>query len=184
MGVGPVPCTSLPPVAVTLSSVHMTFRARATSLALVLVLAAASACTPNPDRLPTPSRNFYYVIEDEGRQLEYLKLEESERKSYLEKLGLWQRWTELSNEERESAETRTVEVGFKEFSAHMAWGLPADTRTAEARGREVLYETFIRCTSGPKESQYVRQNIDCDGTSSEVQIAIENGIITEIKYLD
>lgn len=160
----------------------MTFRARATSLALVL--AAMTACTPSVDRLPTPARNFYFVIEDEARQLEYLKLEESERKDFLEKLGLWQRWTELSDEERRSAETREVDVGFKEFSAHMAWGLPADVRLAEARGREVRYETFIRCTSGPKENQYVRQNIDCDGTSSEVQIAIENGVITEIKHLD
>ncbi|MFV8751005.1 hypothetical protein ACNOYE_10710 [Nannocystaceae bacterium ST9] len=160
----------------------MLFRARATWLALVL--AALTACTPNPDRLPTPARNFYYVIEDEGRQREYLELEESERQGFLEKLGIWQRWTELSNEERQSAETREVDVGFKEFAAHMAWGLPADTRVAEARGREVRYETFIRCTSGPKENQYVRQNIDCDGTSSEVQIAIENGIITEIKHLD
>ncbi len=160
----------------------MTFRARATWLAAVL--AAVSACTPNPDRLPTPARNFYYVIEDEGRQREYLGLQESERQGFLEKLGLWQLWTELSNEERESADTREVDVGFKAFAAHMAWGLPADVRLAEARGREVLYETFIRCTSGPKENQYVRQNIDCDGTSSEVQIAIENGIITEIKHLD
>jgi hypothetical protein len=172
----------LPPLAVTLSSVRMTLRARATSLALVL--AATSACTANPDRLPTPARNFYYVIEDEGQQLEYLKLKESERQGYLEKLGLWEQWTELSDEERQSAETRQIDVGFKEFAAHMAWGLPADVRMAEARGREVRYETFIRCTSGPKENQYVRQNIDCDGTSSEVQIAIENGIITEIKHLD
>jgi hypothetical protein len=173
---------SLLPRAVILSSVGMTFRARATSLALVL--AVASACTPNPDRLPTPARNFYFVIEDEGQQLEYLKLKESERQGYLEKIGVWQLWTELSDEERRSSETREVDVGFKAFAAHMAWGLPADVRTAEARGREVLYETFIRCTSGPKENQYVRQNIDCDGTSSEVQIAIENGIITEIKHLD
>ena len=31
---------------------------------------------------------------------------------------------------------------------------------------------------------YVRDNIDCDGTSSEVEIAVENGVITELKYLD
>ncbi|MCA9695998.1 MAG: hypothetical protein KC431_00640, partial [Myxococcales bacterium] len=60
----------------------------------------------------------------------------------------------------------------------------ADVRMAEARGRSVAYQTFIRCTSGPKKGQYVRQNLECDGTSSEVQLAIENGIVTEIKYLD
>ncbi len=160
----------------------MTSRARATTLALVL--SALSACTPNPERLPTPTRNFYYVIEDPSQQADYLRLKDSERKGFLEKVGLWQRWTELSDEERQAAETRDVEVGFKEFAAYMAWGLPADVRVAEARGREVRYETFIRCTSGPKIGLYVRQNIDCDGTSSEVQIAVENGIVTEIKQLD
>jgi hypothetical protein len=154
------------------------------SLLLVLSLLSSGACTPNAERLPTPARNFYYVIEDEGRQLEYLKLHESERQGFLEKLGLWQLWTELSSEERQAVESRAVEVGFKEFAAHMAWGLPADVRVAEARGRSVRFETFIRCTSGPKVDQYVRQNIDCDGTSSEVQLAIENGIVTEIKRLD
>lgn len=160
----------------------MTSRARATTLALVL--SALSACTPNPERLPSPTRNFYYVIEDASQQADYLRLEDSERKGFLEKLGLWQRWTELSDEERQAAETRDVEVGFKEFAAYMAWGLPADVRVAEARGRQVRYETFIRCTSGPKIGLYVRQNVDCDGTSSEVQIAVENGIVTEIKQLD
>ncbi len=154
------------------------------ALLLALSLISSVACTPNPDRLPTPARNFYYVIEDEGRQLEYLRLEESERQGFLEKLGLWQRWTELSDVERQAVERREVQVGFKEFAAHMAWGLPADVRMAEARGRTVRYETYIRCTSGPYEDQYVRQNIDCDGTSSEVQLAIENGLVTEIKYLD
>lgn len=153
--------------------------------AITLTLCLASlACTPSPDRLPTPARNFYYVMEDPAQQLEYLKLEESERQSFLEKLGLWQRWLELSNEEREAVETGDIEVGYKEFAALMAWGLPASVRDAEARGRVVHYETFIRCTSGPHIGDYVRSNIDCDGTSSEVEIAVENGIITELKFLD
>ena len=66
----------------------------------------------------------------------------------------------------------------------MAWGLPAKVRDVEVRDRTVRYDTFIRCTSGPKIGDYVRDNIDCDGTSSEVEIAIENGLITELKYLD
>lgn len=154
------------------------------AIVLGLGLALASACTPNPERLDSPAKNFYYTIEDDGQQLEYLKLKESERQGYLEKLGLWAKWLELSSEEREATETGEIKVGFKEFAAYMAWGLPADVRVAEARGREVRYETFIRCTSGPKIGRYVSSNVDCDGTSSEVQIAVENGIVTEIKYLD
>lgn len=153
------------------------------AVAFTLSLALA-ACTPSPDRLPTPARNFYYVMEDPAQQQDYLELKESERQSFLEKVGLWQRWLELSSEEREAVDTRDVKVGFKEFAAHMAWGLPARVRDAESRGRLVHYETFIRCTSGPKIGQYVRVNLDCDGTSSEVEIAVENGVITELKFLD
>ncbi|MCA9685934.1 MAG: hypothetical protein KC457_27425 [Myxococcales bacterium] len=152
--------------------------------ALALALTLAVGCTPSPDRLSSPARNFYYVIEDGSQQTEYLKLKESERQDFLEKLGLWQQWTELSPEERDAALSGDIKVGYKEFTAHMAWGLPADVRMAEARGRSVAYQTFIRCTSGPKKGQHVRQNLECDGTSSEVQLAIENGIVTEIKYLD
>jgi hypothetical protein len=156
-----------------------TVGALALSLSLLL-----GACTPNPDRLPTPARNFYYVLEDEAAQREYLKLQESERQGFLEQLGLWSKWLELSNEEREAVNAGDIKVGFKEFAAHMAWGLPANEREVEVRGRVVRYATFIRCTSGPKIGDYVRSNIDCDGTSSEVEIAVENGIITELKYLD
>lgn len=152
--------------------------------ALALALTLVVGCTPSPDRLSSPARNFYYVIEDGAQQTEYLKLKEAERQDFLEKLGLWQQWTELSPEERDAALSGDIKVGYKEFTAHMAWGLPADVRMAEARGRSVAYQTFIRCTSGPKKGQYVRQNLDCDGTSSEVQLAVENGIVTEIKYLD
>jgi hypothetical protein len=153
--------------------------------AVVLTLSLAlAACTPSPDRLPTPARNFYYVMENPAQQRDYLELKDSERQSFLEKVGLWQRWLELSSQEREAVDTRDIKVGFKEFAAHMAWGLPAQTRKAESRGRTVRYDTFIRCTSGPKTGKYVRANLDCDGTSSEVEIAVENGIITEIKFLD
>jgi len=123
-------------------------------------------------------------MEDPAQQKEYLKLEDSERQGFLEKLGLWQRWIELSNQEREAVETGDIKVGYKEFAAWMAWGLPASVRDAVSRVRVVHYETFIRCTSGPRIGDYVRSNIDCDGTSSEVEIAIENGIITELKFLD
>lgn len=144
----------------------------------------AIACTSSPDKLPTPAKNFYYVMEESSQQQAYLKLEESERQGFLEELGLWQRWLELSSEERDAVSTGQVAVGHKEFVAHMVWGRPASTRQSEARGREVQFQIFIRCTSGPRVGDYVRSNLDCDGTSSEVEIAVENGIITELKYLD
>jgi hypothetical protein len=141
-------------------------------------------CVHNPDRLPHLDRQFYENLPDDKQQQAFLRLKESERQAFLEQQGLWARWTELSSDERDAVKNRSVEVGYKEFAAHMAWGPAADVREGESNGRIVRYETFIRCTSGPRAGAYVRQNIDCDGTSSEVQLAIENGIVTEIKYLD
>jgi hypothetical protein len=145
---------------------------------------ALSGCAHDPDRLPRLDRQFYENLEDEKDQQAFLRLKESERQAFLEQKGLWAKWTELSSDEREAVKTRTVEVGYKEFAAHMAWGPAADVRDGESNGRVVRFETFIRCTSGPRAGQHVRQNLDCDGTSSEVQLAIENGIVTEIRHLD
>ena len=154
-------------------------------VALSLVALAPSAgCASNPERLPQLDRQFYENIETDREQQEFLKLKKGERQAYLEQLGLWNRWTELTAEERSGVEQRNVEVGYKQFAAHMAWGRPADERDVTSGDRKVRFETFIRCTSGPRAGRYVRNNIDCDGTSSEVQLAIENGLVTEIKYLD
>lgn len=154
------------------------------AIAFVGLSAGATACSHNPDRLPHLDRQFYENLEGDKDKTAFLKLKESERQTYLEQKGLWAKWTELSSEEREAVKNRDVEVGYKEFAAHMSWGPAADVREGESNGRVVRYETFIRCTSGPRAGQYVRQNLDCEGTSSEVQIAVENGIVTEIKYLD
>ena len=71
-----------------------------------------------------------------------------------------------------------------EFVAFMVWGPPADTQMSKAESRDVRFHTFIRCTSGPRVGRYVQSNLDCDGTSSEIEIAVENNIITEIKFLN
>jgi len=146
--------------------------------------AAVSACATSPDRLPTLDRQFYENLESDREKEEFLDLKAAERQSFLEQAGLWDRWTELTAEEREGVKNRDVKVGFKQFAAHMAWGPPADTREEMAGERKVRFETFIRCTSGPRVGQYVRNNVDCDGTSSEVRLAVEDGTVTEIKYLD
>ena len=154
------------------------------SLLGFMPLTLALACATSPDRLPRLDRQFYENLITDADQKAFLRLDESERQAFLDKKGLWQRWTELSTVEREAVAERRVEVGYKEFAAHMAWGPPADVREVGGNSRTVRYETFIRCTSGPKIGLYVKQNTDCDGTSNEVQIALENGIVTEIKHLD
>ena len=142
------------------------------------------ACAHNPERLPRVDRQFYYNLESDQDKHDFLRTKSKDRQAFLEKRGLWQQWTELSDEEKRAVAAGKVEVGHSAFSAHMAWGPPADVRQVDKRNRTVSFETYIRCTSGPKAGRYVHRNVDCDGTSSEVQLAIENGKVTEKKYLD
>jgi hypothetical protein len=144
----------------------------------------AGACAGNPARLPELDRRFYYNLEDPGAQAEFLDLRDEQRQAFLDKHGLWGQWTALPQEERDAVSTGTVKVGYHEFQAFMAWGPPADTQLKETKRRSVEFHTFIRCTSGPKTGRYVKSNLECDGTASEKQIAVENDVVTEIKHPD
>lgn len=152
-------------------------------LLLGLVFLGPLACAMSPDRLPPPDRQFYYTLPSAEDKAKFLKLDEAQRKPFLEQKGLWARWVELSPEEREAAQRGEVKAGYKEFTALMAWGAPADTQESKTPARSVRFHTFIRCTSGPRVGRYVASNLACDGTSSEVEVAVENGIITEVKHL-
>jgi hypothetical protein len=153
------------------------------SLLAGLLLCGTLACAMTPERLPELDRKFYDNLPTNDDKSAFLKLEDTQRQPYLEKKGLWARWTELSNEEREAAKKGEVKVGHKEFVAFMAWGPPADSQVSKGE-RQVRFHTFIRCTSGPRVGRYVANNLDCDGTSSEIEIAVENNLITEIKFLN
>ncbi len=163
---------------------NRTVRASASVLRVLVYAIALSACAHSPERLPELDRRFYYNLPTPEDQDAFLRLEESERQAFLERKNLWSKWTALSSVERKAVATGDVKVGYKEFVAFMAWGPPADTKLTRADTREVNFHTFIRCTSGPKIGKYVHSNLTCDGTSSEVQIAVENGIITEIRHPD
>lgn len=150
-----------------------------------LALAALStACATTPDRLGALDRRFYYALDNSEDQQAFLESEPDRRRALLENRGMWADWVRLTDAERAAAKQGRVEVGFRGFAARMAWGVPADTRQSVIRGQEIRLETYIRCISGPKIDEYVRQNADCDGSSSELQVAIHDGIITEINYLD
>jgi hypothetical protein len=157
-------------------------RDRRGALHVLAALLWMSACANNPERLPELDRRFYYNLGSEETQKEFLELRDEDRQSYLESKGLWKQWMALPEAERNAVGRGEVEVGFHEFAAFMAWGPPADTQTRDPDGKSVRVHTFIRCSSGPKAGRYVRSNLDCDGTSSEIQIAISEGVITEIEY--
>lgn len=141
-----------------------------------------AGCANSPDRLPELDRRFYYNLPSGADQQQFLKVKASERQAYLEERGLWDRWQALPASEREAASRGEVELGFHEFALFMAWGPPADTQDRDANGRPLQLHTFIRCSSGPKRGRYVRSNLDCDGTSSETQVSIEDGLVVEIAY--
>lgn len=135
-----------------------------------------------PERLPELDRRFYYNLPAPSDQTEFLKLEESQRQGYLEQKGLWPKWVALPEAERQAAKGGIVELGFHEFALFIAWGPPADTQDHDREGKPAIIHTYIRCSSGPKRGQYVLNNLDCNGTSDETQILIQNDIIVEIRY--
>lgn len=149
-----------------------------------LLLCGTLACAMTPERLPDLDRKFYYNLPSASDREAFLKLQDTQRQSFLEQKGLWSRWSELSNEEREAVKRGEVKVGQKEFVAFMVWGPPADSQVSKAQARDVRFHTFIRCSSGPRIGRFVANNLDCDGTSSEIEIAVENNLITELKYLN
>ena len=157
---------------------------RGAVLTASMLMGLILGCVHSPDRLPTLDRQFYENLPTEREQRDFLRLRKSQRHGYLVERQLWQQWEALSEEEREAALQRAPRVGYREFTLHMSWGRPADVRVRDADGRSVRFETYIRCTSGPHTGEFVRQSIECDGTASEVTAAVEDGIITELRYLD
>jgi hypothetical protein len=154
-----------------------------TRFAAGLLLCSTLACALTPERLPDLDRKFYYNLPSSEDQTAFLRLDDTQRQPFLEKKGLWAKWSELSNDERNAVQSGEVKVGQHEFVAFMVWGPPADSQVSKGE-RAIRFHTFIRCTSGPRIGKYVHNNLDCDGTSSEVEIAVENGLITEIKFLN
>jgi len=139
-------------------------------------------CASSPERLPELDRRFYYNLPSGEDQQAFLKVKSSDRQGFLEDKGLWTQWQALPSNERDAASQGNVELGFHEFALFMAWGPPADTQDRDANGRPLQLHTFIRCSSGPKRGRYVRSNLDCDGTSSETQVSIDDGLVVEIVY--
>src|SRR5690606_17109391 len=155
---------------------------RVHAVGLVVGALCLGACATKPDRLPELDRRFYYNLPTPEDQQEFLRIRERDRPAFPEQKGLCATWTALPAEQPEAAGKGRVEVGLYEFAVFMAWGPPADTQDRDRDGRPARIHTFIRCSSGPKAGRYVRDNLDCDGTSDETQVAIANGIVYEIRY--
>lgn len=149
---------------------------------MLLAAAVLFGCATSPDRLPELDRRFYYNLPTRADQEAFLELKAAQRQGFLEQQGLWAQWEALPKPEREAAGRGDVRLGFQEFTLFMAWGPPADTQERDDNGRPLRLHTFIRCSSGPKRGRYVQSNLDCDGTSSETQVSIGDGVVTEIVY--
>ncbi len=154
----------------------------AATVVLCGTLGTTLACAMTPERLPDLDRKFYYNLPSSDDKAAFLKLQDTQRQAFLDQKGLWTRWSELSQAERDAVARGEVKVGQREFVAFMVWGPPADSQGSKAMSRSIRFHTFIRCTSGPRVGRYVANNLDCDGTTTEIKVSVENDLITEIKY--
>ncbi|MCH9686139.1 MAG: hypothetical protein K0V04_32200 [Deltaproteobacteria bacterium] len=166
----------------TTSPARWRLRRRPGLVATLSVVTLLAGCGHSPDRLPELDRRFYYNLPSPEDQNDFLRLKADQRQGFLEEKGLWDQWKALPEPQREAAASGEVELGFEEFALYMAWGPPADTQDRDTNGRPLQLHTFIRCSSGPKRGRYVRSNLDCDGTSSETQVSIGQGVVVEIIY--
>lgn len=141
------------------------------------------ACASAADRLQGLDRRFYHNLATADDKAAFLRVPPAQRQTFLQGKGLWDRWQALPESERAAAARGELAPGAQEFAAFMAWGPPADTQRARQGEREVAFHTFIRCTSGPKVGRYVHATSTCDGTFNEFEVAVERGIVTEIKLL-
>lgn len=148
------------------------------------LICSTLACASSPDRLRGLDRRFYQNLDEPADKEAFLKTPPAQRQTFLKSKAVWDRWQALPEPERAAATRGELKPGSHEFAAFMAWGPPADTQREVAGEREVAFHTFIRCTSGPKTRRYVKATSACDGTFNEIQVAVEGGIVTEIKVLN
>lgn len=148
---------------------------------VLFILSGALACAASAERLPALERKFHDNLPSERERAEFVKASDARRKAMLEQNGLWARWAALTGREREAAIRGEVAPGDREFVALMAWGPPADTQCTGSGSREICFYTFIRCTSGPRAGRHVASVAACDGTSNEIRVAVEGGLVTQIK---
>ncbi|MBZ5710561.1 hypothetical protein [Nannocystis pusilla] len=148
------------------------------------LVCSALACASSPDRLRGLDRRFYQNLDNPEDKAAFLKTPPAQRQTFLKSKVVWDRWQALPETERAVATRGELKAGAHEFAAFMAWGPPADTQRESAGEREVAFHTFIRCTSGPKTGRYVQATSACDGTFNEIEVAVEGGIVTEIKLLN
>ncbi|MDC0723123.1 hypothetical protein [Nannocystis bainbridge] len=162
---------------------HPIFRTLMGTLMCGSLMTGALGCA-SPERLRGLDRRFYQNLDSEKDRAAYLKTPKAQRQSFLQSQGIWDRWQALPEAERTAAKRGQLAPGSQEFAGFMAWGPPADTQRRTAGEREVAFHTFIRCTSGPKTGRYVQASSTCDGTFNEIEVAVEGGIVTEIKVLN
>jgi hypothetical protein len=151
---------------------------------IIIFLGLSGACSASPNRLPPLERHFYGVLKTPAEQSGFLKMNEETRKAYLVDRGYMREWERLTPPQREAVLRREVQVEMTQFGAHLAWGLPADSHEEGTPTTRAVIETYIRCTSGPKTDDYVRDNLECDGTSAEIQVRIVDGRVVAISHLD
>lgn len=106
-------------------------------LALALSLSAQAGWQSKVKKLDDQEFDHYYALRaymDEDQKKTYLKLKtREERDQYLKDLGLWDRFYQYDEAEREQIIRGKVEVGWTKDKLEMAWGVPFDKRKLAGR---------------------------------------------------
>lgn len=109
-------------------------------LMLVLMLSMGCSYTRHIKNLSGTEFDHYYALRvymNEDQRRTYLKMEtEEERNAYLQQLGLWDRFYDYSELEREEILSGEVGVGWTKDKVYMAWGTPYDR--ARVVGRQAV----------------------------------------------
>lgn len=159
---------------------------QALGIAMILLSVGLTlgACTTRPSTLPPVHRGYYALLEGHSEQRAFLEMNASARQAYADQKGFSASWNRLSADEQQRALAGRIELGSTRFAVHMAWGRPADEKLLKGRGQARWLDTFIQCTSGPRNKERVHDHLDCDGRSRETQLLFEADRLIEIRELD
>lgn len=109
-------------------------------LALALSLSAHAGWESKVKKLDDQEFDHYYALRsymNEDQKKTYLKMKtREERDQYLKDLGLWDRFYQYDEAEREQIIRGKVELGWTKDKLEMAWGVPFDKRKLAGRNAQ------------------------------------------------
>lgn len=160
--------------------------------ALALSLTAQAGWKNRVKKLDDQEFDHYYALRaymNEDQQKTYLKLKTREdRDEFLQQLGLWERFYQYSEEERNEIIAGKVQLGWTKDKLEMAWGVPFDKRRLagrEAQRSELWVYRFEQQEDGAilvweegSKTQYKATRL------FEREVTLDDDVVVEINEQD